>query len=239
MKTRHGVIVIVLAGMLAGACGGTGHGRSGGNRSPRPSASASPETSQSPFVYTPVDDLCATVDLSALSSRFPKQTQTRHDSYNSPYSSDMRCSAMLEASDSARGLVQMLVNLTPTPSTAAAQFQGIRPSHQRTAKDGKLTDIQNLGQRAYVFVDEGLGPKVVVLDGNLYMTIVWSSHGPEGTPADITTLLANVCRATMAKLRTASGTTATGTASFRPGPTGQTADDHGPALPKGLGREVA
>lgn len=211
-RARRGAVVVV-AGAVVVAAGLTGCGSSG-DKAPARAGAAGPgaagsvpatvaASSAPPAVYKAVDDLCATVDLSSLAQLFPKQSQTRHTTNAMAVMTEMRCSAALEASTSARGYLQIEVNVSKDPQSTRSMYEGLRGAEAKTAPGGKVTDVPGIGSTAYTFVDEGLGPRLVVSDGNLYMTIVWTSHGESASsiPPDIVTRLGAVCTATMAKLR--------------------------------------
>jgi hypothetical protein len=212
VKAHRGVLVVV-AGAAVVAAGLAGCSSSGDKAPARagatgPGAAGSvPATaaasSAPPAVYKTVDDLCASVDLTSLTQLFPKQSQTRHTTNATAVMTEMRCSAALEASTSARGYLQIAVNVSKDPQSTRSMYEGLRGAETKTAPGGKVTDVPRIGSAAYTFVDEGLGPRLVVTDGNLYMTLVWSSHGEPASsiPPDIVTRLGAVCTATMAKLR--------------------------------------
>jgi hypothetical protein len=213
LEARLRGAVVVIAGAVVVAAGLAGCGSSGGAETPARAGStgsgeASPvpasaaASSAPPTVYRAVDDLCATADLTSLTQLFPTQSQTRHTTTATAVMTEMRCSAAL-ASTSTRGYLQIEVNVSKDPRSARFMYEGLRGAETKTAPGGKVTDVSGVGSAAYTFVDEGLGPRLAVTDGNLYMTIVWSSHGEQAdsVPRDIVTRLGAVCTATMAKLR--------------------------------------
>lgn len=54
------------------------------------------------------------------------------------------------------------------PAAVEAQYQGLRNLHTKRAS---LTDVPWLGQGAYTYIDQSLGPQLALYDANAYLTI--------------------------------------------------------------------
>jgi hypothetical protein len=205
MKRRlSAVAVIVAATLVAAACdngaAATDAGQPGADPNATSTAANEPAT-----VYKAVDDLCAVADLSALTEKFPTQSQPRHQTTPSGGETEMQCSVRLTGAGDAHGLVQLTVNILDTAESAHNTFERIKGADIKTAADGKVTDVPGIGSAAYTFVDESVGPRLVATDGNLSLTINWAIaatavSGSGSLPADIVTRLSAVAKGTMAKL---------------------------------------
>jgi hypothetical protein len=98
----------------------------------------------------------------------------------------------------------MTASVGKDPDSTKVLYEGLRRAQTKLASGGQVTDVPGVGQYAYTYVDEALGPQLVVLDGNLYVTISWSSASfgkSAPTLDDLDARLAAVAKGTMANLR--------------------------------------
>jgi hypothetical protein len=201
------VAALAVVALLATACDkatAANDASTPGAPGPAATSAAAPPNQQSK-VYKSADDLCAVADLSALTEKFPNQSQPRHETTPSGGETEMTCSVRLTAAGNAYGLVQLTVNVLDTPESARSTYERIKDADTRTAPGGKMTDVPGVGSAAYTFVDESVGPRLVTTDGNLCLTINWAVaatavSGAGTVPSDIVTRLSAVAKGTMAKL---------------------------------------
>jgi hypothetical protein len=152
--------------------------------------------------YGVVKDLCAALELEALTEKFPKRLSPQRSKTESGFMTDLRCVVPLQSTSRDGGLVGVTASIGKDPDAAKALYEGLRGVETKQAPGGTVTDVPGVGQQAYTYVDEALGPRLVVLDGNLYLTMHWSkSGGSAAVPADIATRLAAVATATMMNLQ--------------------------------------
>jgi hypothetical protein len=155
----------------------------GGNASARP-----------PAVYKEVATPCAVVVTTAL-EQLVGPAGKKFQERSKP---SMQCQLNVGAQAKA-GLLDMDMTIA---EFAEAQYHGLRGIEE---KQSTVTDLPGLGQSAYSYVDTMTGPHVVVLDGNLYLTVRWvpldrAMSLPE---ADVIKALTEVAGQTMSKLQAA------------------------------------
>jgi hypothetical protein len=78
-------------------------------------------------------------------------------------------------------------------------YDGIR---RITDGDTPVRPVPNVGASAYTYYNTEIGTYVVTYDSNLYLSVAWVSglDQPRTTDPELSDLLAQVCRQTMANL---------------------------------------
>jgi hypothetical protein len=95
-----------------------------------------------------------------------------------------------------RSLVDLQV-MTDATGKAAAFYDGLRAVH---SKEYRLSDVAGLAHGAYTYTDPSTGPHLVLVDGNLYLTIWIQTTPATADPAELTGLMVDCARYAMTSL---------------------------------------
>lgn len=168
----------------------------GGAASVEPSASTGGVPSKPGNVYRAVDRPCEAADFSVLEKQFgPARGSPLQGSTRTSARTSMSCTTGFGRSG---GTVVMQIEVL-AGADSQIMFDGLRRVH---VQESPVTEVAGLGAAAYAYVNEDVGTYVVAYDANLYMSVAWSTLGaaPRAPQRELTVLLAEVCRKTMANL---------------------------------------
>jgi len=168
---------------------------SDGQGQPRSGAPDQPGTGSGQ--YQTISKPCIVADWSPLERALGSSVDSQRDESKKRQGfSTLLCSAGIDAEGEA-GVAILIMNVFPTGS-AEPLFSGLRG-----AQESKVTPVAGIGQGAFSYDDEILGPHVAAYDGNLFVTVGWSLvTGRANVPTDkLFPALAEVCRQAMSKLK--------------------------------------
>jgi hypothetical protein len=152
--------------------------------------------------YAVKSDLCAEADLAPIRALFPvvqnlKAQDKIHNDVPIYY-----CDGEAGTSDDHRGIgfLSMAAHIYGSPDDASEQYDRIAGSTFMTEKQ----PVSGLGQQA-VSYNDGRGVGLSVVDGRFYLVVGWTPNGVASTGLrdQVRDALADLARATMAKLKTA------------------------------------
>jgi hypothetical protein len=166
---------------------------------PAASAPAAPGASGStgavsgaPGSYRTVSDLCAVVKDGALTELYPTRSDVSHDTKTTGPETDMTCAEVLRSGSTSRRLV--IQASVSDDGSARGRYKELE---QMVMARGTLPMVvAGLGSAAFAYQDPD-ATQLVVLDGNLVITVLWGSRDEP----DLTSRLVDVCRSTMAELK--------------------------------------
>ena len=193
------VIAVIVAGSLIVTAARSGDDTTAppgpGREQPKPPVTAPPSGAAPPTApptYRAVLKPCDVVDASAIARRLGPPQETQDRSTPVGRTMIMRCSIRYV------GYVFSAQIDIMDDGTGEAMFEGLRQVQQEQTQVNALPGI---GTAAYTYTDPLTGPHLVTYDANLYMSLALASLRSAGVPGDVTTELAEVAKATLARMR--------------------------------------
>jgi hypothetical protein len=157
-----------------------------------------PQPTVAPFsgVYPNPTSLCYTADFSRMRPLFPRVNGLQNwESVDKSIGAVVAvCDGITGGSAEAEGEFHLVAAAYRDTASAADDFaRGMR------ARAG--SELADVGQAAYTYLDSERGHSVTVRDYNLIVTMSWRPDTATTVPDGLVTTLAQVCRASLVVLR--------------------------------------
>ena len=147
---------------------------------PSSEPSPAPSPDRTPGMYRPRKKPCAKIeagDLEPVLGRArPNRDPMLNDRVRAGGFATIGCAIDFGEDAYARFQIELM-----DPIAAEAQFSGLRTAQEELTP---VADVPDLGQAAYAYVDEQTGPHVVTFDGNLHLTVSFSTISGDAPAAD-------------------------------------------------------
>ena len=147
-------------------------------------------------VYPNASDLCNSADFTRMHPLFPRvsglnDTESVDKSIGAAVAV---CDGMTSGSAGVEGDFHLVAAVYREVAAAAADY-----ARGKDARAG--SELADVGQAAYTYLDADRGRGVTVRDYNLIITMSWRPATPSAVPDALVTTLASVCRSSLVVLR--------------------------------------